>query len=57
VRSVYEGLRDEILSDLKKAGPVDIVLLALHGAMVAEGYDDARVTSCPRCGRSSAPRR
>ena len=40
VRSVYEGLRDEILGDLKKAGPVDIVLLALHGAMVAEGYDD-----------------
>ncbi len=40
VRGVYEGLRDEILDDLKKAGPVDVVLLALHGAMVAEGYDD-----------------
>jgi microcystin degradation protein MlrC len=40
VRSVYEGLRDEILDDLKKAGSVDVVLLALHGAMVAEGYDD-----------------
>jgi microcystin degradation protein MlrC len=40
VRSVYERLRDEILEDLKKAGPVDVVLLALHGAMVAEGYDD-----------------
>ncbi len=40
VRAVYEGLREEILSDLKRAGPVDIVLLALHGAMVAEGYDD-----------------
>jgi microcystin degradation protein MlrC len=40
VRSVYEQLRDEILDDLKKAGPVDVVLLALHGAMAAEGYDD-----------------
>ena len=40
VRSVYERLRDEILEDLKKAGTVDVVLLALHGAMVAEGYDD-----------------
>jgi len=40
VRSVYEELRDEILTDLKAAGPVDIVLLTLHGAMVADGYDD-----------------
>ncbi len=40
VRAVYERLRDEILGDLKKAGQVDIVLLALHGAMVAVGYDD-----------------
>jgi microcystin degradation protein MlrC len=40
VRSVYEGLRDEILGDLRAALPVDIVLLNMHGAMVAEGYDD-----------------
>ncbi|MBF2760115.1 MAG: M81 family metallopeptidase [Ectothiorhodospiraceae bacterium AqS1] len=40
VRSVYEDLRDRILSDLKAALPVDIVLLSLHGAMTAEGYDD-----------------
>jgi microcystin degradation protein MlrC len=40
VRSVYEGYRDEILADLKKALPVDIVLLCMHGAMVADGYDD-----------------
>lgn len=37
---VYEALRDEILSDLKKAGKVDLVLLSLHGAMIAEGYLD-----------------
>lgn len=37
---VYESLRDELLSGLLNALPVDIVLLALHGAMVADGYDD-----------------
>jgi microcystin degradation protein MlrC len=40
VKKVYETFREEIFSDLKKAMPVDIVLLALHGAMVAEGYED-----------------
>jgi microcystin degradation protein MlrC len=39
VRSAYESLRDELLSDLQAALPVDIVLLMLHGAMVAQGYD------------------
>jgi len=40
VRKVYEDLRDEILTDLKAAMPVEGVMLSLHGAMVAEGYDD-----------------
>lgn len=40
VRAVYEELRDELLADLEAAMPVDIVLLALHGAMAAHGYDD-----------------
>ena len=40
VKSVYDDFRDEILSDLKTAMPVDLVLLCLHGAMVADGYDD-----------------
>ena len=40
VRSAYESLRDELLEDLRAALPVDIVLLNLHGAMVAQGYDD-----------------
>lgn len=39
-RHAYETLRDEVLADLKAALPVDIVLLGLHGAMVADGYDD-----------------
>ena len=36
----YEELRDEILDDLKADMPVDMVLLMLHGAHVAQGYDD-----------------
>jgi microcystin degradation protein MlrC len=40
IRSAYESLREEMLSDLRAAMPVDIVLLMLHGAMIAEGYDD-----------------
>jgi microcystin degradation protein MlrC len=40
LRSAYETLRDELLRDLQAAMPVDIVLLMLHGAMVAQGYDD-----------------
>ncbi|WP_408589854.1 M81 family metallopeptidase [Novosphingobium sp.] len=45
VRSAYEKLRDTILdelalADLSEAGRIDVVLLMLHGAMVAQGYDD-----------------
>jgi len=39
-RHAHESLRDELLADLRSAMPVDIVLLALHGAMTADGYDD-----------------
>jgi microcystin degradation protein MlrC len=39
-RLTYERLRDQILADLDAALPVDMVLLGLHGAMVAEGCDD-----------------
>jgi len=39
-RATYEGLRDEILGQLQAAMPVDGVVLGLHGAMVAQGYDD-----------------
>ncbi len=40
VKRVYEMFRDEIVADLEAAMPVDAVLLSMHGAMVAEGYDD-----------------
>ncbi len=39
-RATYEALRDELLDDLRKAMPVDMVVIGLHGAMVADGYDD-----------------
>lgn len=39
-RGAYESLRDEILGQLRAALPVDIVLFGMHGAMVADGYDD-----------------
>jgi microcystin degradation protein MlrC len=40
VRRVYESLRDELLQDLKAGGPFEMVLINMHGAMVADGYDD-----------------
>ncbi|WP_376096762.1 M81 family metallopeptidase [Roseomonas sp. CCTCC AB2023176] len=40
LRAVYEELRDMLLADLRAAMPVDVVLLFMHGAMVADGYDD-----------------
>jgi microcystin degradation protein MlrC len=40
-RATHEALRDEILADLRRAMPVDAVLLNLHGAMIADGYPDA----------------
>jgi microcystin degradation protein MlrC len=39
-RATYETIRDEILGQLRAALPIDGVALCLHGAMVADGYDD-----------------
>ena len=39
-RADYEAMRDEILDQVRAAMPLDGVLLGLHGAMVAHGYDD-----------------
>jgi microcystin degradation protein MlrC len=36
----YASLRAELLDGLRRAMPVDVVLLLLHGAMMAEGEDD-----------------
>ena len=40
VREVYESLREELLDGIKAAMPLDMVLINMHGAMVADGYDD-----------------
>ncbi len=56
-RAAYEFMRDEILGQLRDAMPLDGVLLGLHGAMVAHGYDDVegdviervRATVGPKC--------
>jgi microcystin degradation protein MlrC len=54
-RVVYESLRDEILADLARALPVDMVLLNLHGAMVAHGYDDCEGDVLERVRRLVGP--
>ncbi|TVQ33554.1 MAG: M81 family peptidase [Geminicoccaceae bacterium] len=41
VGRIYRQYRDEILADLRANLPVDAVLLSLHGAMVADGHDQA----------------
>jgi len=46
----YEVLRNHILTDLKAAMPVDMVFLTLHGAQIAQGYDDCEgdIIACVR---------
>jgi len=39
-QQTWEFLRDQLLAELQDAMPVDIVLLGLHGAMVAQECDD-----------------
>ncbi len=39
-REVFQSARDAILEAIEKQERVDGILLALHGAMVAEGYPD-----------------
>ena len=39
-RTAFEAMRDEIVSQTRAAGPLDAVILDMHGAMMADGYDD-----------------
>ena len=56
-RRDYEFMRDEILGQMKAAMPLDGLVLGLHGAFVADGYDDvegdllehARAIVGPKC--------
>lgn len=49
VRPVYEAFRAEIVADLKAAMPVDVVLLSLHGGMIADGTDDCEGDLIAHC--------
>ncbi len=60
LRNVYEALRGDLLADLKAAmigpgGPVDIVLMKMHGAMVAHGYDDCEGDTCAEIRKVVGP--
>jgi microcystin degradation protein MlrC len=43
-RAAYDFIRDEFLTRLQAAGPIDALCLALHGAGSAEGIDDLEGT-------------
>ena len=40
-RSCYEELKEELLTDLRNAGPLDALCLPLHGSMRVEGIGEA----------------
>lgn len=48
----FERLSGEILSGLEGAGPLDAVVLDLHGAMVADGIEDAEGVLLERIRRT-----
>lgn len=54
-RVAHETIRDRILDDLAKAGPVDAVLMFLHGAMIADGYDDCEADLVSRMRAQVGP--
>jgi microcystin degradation protein MlrC len=55
-RQAYESIRDEILGQLRAAMPVEIALFGLHGAMVADGYDDCEGDLLARAREIVGPR-
>lgn len=54
-RSAYERMREEILAQLRAALPVDAVVLGLHGAMVAQNYDDCEADLLEHVRRMVGP--
>ncbi|MDX6749861.1 M81 family metallopeptidase [Geminicoccaceae bacterium 1502E] len=51
----YEALRDQILGELEAAMPVDMVVLGLHGAMLAVGCEDCEGDLLARVRRLVGP--
>lgn len=56
LQAAYESMRDEILAQLRAAMPVDGVLLGLHGAMMAHGYDDCEGDLIARVREIAGPK-
>ncbi len=56
LRNIYEELRGFVLDDIKAAMPVDVVLLCMHGAMVADGYDDCEGDTLARVREIVGPK-
>ncbi len=56
IRAIYEEFRDLILQDLREAMPVDAVLLNMHGAMIAQDYDDCEGDTLARVRAMVGPR-
>src|SRR3954452_14453556 len=56
LQASYESMRDEILEQLRAAMPVDGVLLGLHGAMIAQGYDDCEADLITRVREIVGPK-
>lgn len=58
VQHVWESLRDEVLTQVAVEGPFDVILLLLHGAMVASECDDCEADLVTRlreiCGPDTA---
>ena len=52
VREAYESLLERILEKIGAAGRLDGVLVALHGAMVAEGFEHADAETVGRIRRA-----
>ncbi|MCE8538106.1 M81 family metallopeptidase [Ruegeria pomeroyi] len=56
VREVYESYRDEILADIEAHQP-DVLLMSMHGAMVADGYDDCEGDMMTRARALMGPKK
>lgn len=54
-RQAWETLRDQLLDELRRALPVDMVLLGLHGAMVADGCDNCEADLLARVREMVGP--
>jgi microcystin degradation protein MlrC len=55
-KAAYEHMRDTLLAEMKAAMPLDGVLLGMHGAFVAEGYDDVEGDILQRARKIVGPK-